>query len=65
MFFHLNVHILREMYENELDGIIYHLEKEYKIYFQLTEFNKMSTSVMSLQAYTLETAHKITLISTL
>lgn len=65
MFFHLNVHVLRERYENEFHGIIYHLEKEYKVHFQLTKFNEVTTALMSLQAYSLEKVNKITLISTL
>lgn len=65
MFFHFNVHVLRELYENEFDGIIQHLEKEYKVHFQLTEFNKMTASLVSFQEYTLEKVDKIAIISTL
>lgn len=47
MFFHLNVHVLRGMYENESDEIIYHLEKKYMVHFQLTRINKKTTSLVS------------------
>lgn len=60
MFFHLDAYRLREMYENEVDGIISHT-----FHFQLMEFNKMTTSLVSLQVLTLEKVDKITLISTL
>lgn len=50
MYFHLSVRVLREMYENEVDGIIHHLEKEHKVHFQQTEFNKMPTSLVSLRS---------------
>lgn len=33
----LKCSFLREMYDNEFHGIICHLEKEYKVHFQLTE----------------------------
>lgn len=39
MFFRVNVHVLREMHENEVDEVIYHLEKERKVHFWLAEFN--------------------------
>lgn len=60
MFFHLDAYKLREMYENEVDGIISHT-----FHFHLMEFNKMTTSLVSLQVLTLEKVDKITLISTL
>lgn len=60
MFFHLDAYRLREMYENEVDGIISHT-----VHFQLMEFYKMTTSLVSLQVLTLEKVDKITLISTL
>lgn len=65
MFFHLNVHVLREMYENEFDEIICHLEKGYMAPFQLTGFNKRTTSLMSFQVYTLDKVDKITSTPTL
>lgn len=59
MFFHLDAYKLREMYENEVDGIISHT-----FHFHLMEFNKMTTSLVSLQVLTLEKVDKITLIRT-
>lgn len=56
---------LREMYENESDEIIYHLEKEYMVRFQLTKINKKTTSLVSFQVYTLEKADKIILLPNL
>lgn len=53
MFFHLDAYRLREMYENEVDRIISHT-----FHFQLMEFNKMTTSLVSLQVFTLEKVDK-------